>query len=95
MSRTLAYSTIEAVIDRLRSALGEGLLSVYLYGSLSDGTYQADQSDINLVALVADPVAVHQVRKMLRAGVWAKYGQTLRQTPLVATPRQIRAAAPS
>jgi hypothetical protein len=87
MSRSMANSTIEAVIDELKAGLGDALLSIYLYGSLSDGTYQADQSDVNVVALIKNPAAIHQVRGVLRTSVWPKYGHTLRQTPVVATPQ--------
>ncbi|UCG24225.1 MAG: hypothetical protein JSW55_19240 [Chloroflexota bacterium] len=85
MSRSLAYMTIEAVIGAMRSALGEGLLSVYLYGSLSDGTYQADQSDINLIAIVDDSANLHVLRDEYRSSIWNARGPVLRRVPLLAT----------
>jgi hypothetical protein len=77
--------TIEAVIGAMRSALGERLLSVYLYGSLSDGTYQADQSDINLVAIIDDPADLHLLREEYRKTIWTVRGPILRRVPLLAT----------
>ena len=65
MSRSAAHTSIEATIDALKLALGEGLLAVYLYGSLSDGTYQAGQSDVNLVVVHQSPTAIHQIRDAL------------------------------
>ncbi len=85
ISRSLAYVSVEAVVEALRSTLKDDLLAVYLYGSLSDGTYQADQSDVNLLAVIDNPSAVHPIRQALRSGVWAEYGHVLRNAPLLAT----------
>lgn len=85
MSRSLAYMTIEAVIGAMRSALGDGLLSVYLYGSLSDGTYQADQSDINLIAIIDGPAGLHLLREEYEHTIWPVRGPILRRVPLLGT----------
>jgi hypothetical protein len=85
MSRSLAYMTIEAVIGAMNSALGDGLLSVYLYGSLSDGTYQADQSDINLVVVIGGLSDLHLLREEYRNTIWTVRGPVLRRVPLLAT----------
>ena len=86
MSRSLAYTAIEAVINALQSNLAGDLQAVYLYGSLSDGTYQADQSDVNLLALVEDSSSLHKMRQALKGELWTSYGTILKQTPLLATP---------
>jgi len=53
---------------------------------LSDGTYQAGQSDVNLLAVISSQDSVHRVRNALKGEVWSKYGHILKHTPLLATP---------
>ena len=86
MSREIADNAIEAVVEALRSSLGDDLLAVYLYGSLSDGTYQAGQSDVNLLAVTNSQDSIHRVRNALKGEIWPSYGHILKHTPLLATP---------
>jgi hypothetical protein len=85
MPRSMAYAAIEAVLRAMQSELGDGLLAVYLYGSLSDGTYQAGQSNVNLAAIVQRQSALHTLRQALKAEAWPAYDHILKQTPVVAT----------
>jgi hypothetical protein len=39
----MAQAAIESLLGVLHNELGEDLVALYLYGSLRDGTYQADQ----------------------------------------------------
>lgn len=50
---TDANALIVALVSRLRAALGEHLIGLYLYGSLVTGDYDAGVSDIDLLAAVA------------------------------------------
>lgn len=85
----MTYDSVEAVTGAMRSALGDDLLAVYLYGSLSDGTYQADQSNINLLAVVSSRSSIHQVRNALKGEIWATYGSILKHAPMLATPKAL------
>ncbi len=87
MPRSIAYAAIEAVLSAMRSELADDLLAVYLFGSLSDGTYQAGQSDVNLLAIVEHQSMIHETRQALKADTWPTYGHILKQTPLLATPK--------
>lgn len=89
MSRSRAYVAVESVTRTLSAHLGDDLIALYLYGSLSDGTYQAGQSDVNLLAVVRQQSVIHQVRHALRQEVWPSHGQVLKQTPLLATPKAL------
>jgi len=86
MPRSLAYAAIEALLDALRTELGDDLQAAYLYGSLSDGTYQAGQSNVNLATIVRRRSALHTARRALKAEVWPTHEPILKQTPLLATP---------
>ncbi|MGD2077869.1 MAG: hypothetical protein PVH18_05775 [Chloroflexota bacterium] len=89
MSRSAAYNAIEAILNSLKTELGDDLLAVYLYGSLSDGTYQEDQSNVNLIAVVESRASIHRVRKALQEECWPRYGDVLKHAPLVATPQTL------
>lgn len=82
----MTFAAIEAVLDALRSELGDDLRAMYLFGSLSDGTYQAGQSNVNLMAIVQRQSAIHEVRRALKLKAWPTYSHILKQTPLLATP---------
>ena len=84
MSQGAATKPIAAVSAALQGELGEDLISLCLYGSLTTGTYQHGQSDINLLAVVADDIAFHRLREALRP-VWREYGSLLKKTPIIAT----------
>lgn len=45
---------IEAVVDDLRSEVGDSLSAVILHGSLAMGSFHAPKSDIDLLVLVRD-----------------------------------------
>ncbi|HUS94282.1 MAG TPA: nucleotidyltransferase domain-containing protein [Patescibacteria group bacterium] len=80
--------TIDAVLDALGD-LGQNIEAVYLYGSLSNGTYQPGQSDINLLIVLDEEESFHQARKVLRP-VWCNFGPVLKRTPLIATQSTLR-----
>ncbi len=85
MSRGAVQNAIDDVCEALTEAFGEKLLSVYLYGSLADGTYQQDMSDINILVILEDEVDLHRFRQALRP-VWLRHSWLLRHSPVVANP---------
>jgi len=82
-------AAVDAILDALMCDLSPNLLSLYLYGSLSGGTYQPGQSDINLLIILDEEATLHQVRDALRP-VWRQHGLVLKRTPLVTTPATFR-----
>jgi hypothetical protein len=63
--------------------LGSQLEAVFLYGSLADGSYRPDDSDINLFAVVADGTSYHALRKLFLP-IWNEYKDILRRAPRIA-----------
>jgi predicted nucleotidyltransferase len=45
---------VQAVVDRLREALGDELVSIWLYGSRARGETPGPESDIDLLVLVRE-----------------------------------------
>jgi hypothetical protein len=84
MSRGAASNTVSAIRAVLGQRLGDGLRALYLYGSLSTGIYQADQSDVNLLAIIDEHVDLLDIRTILMP-VWQEYAPILRKAPLIAT----------
>jgi hypothetical protein len=84
MSQGAATKPIAAVSAALQGELGDELISLCLYGSLTTGTYQHGQSDINLLAIVADDITFYRFREALRP-VWREYGSLLKKNPIIAT----------
>ncbi len=84
MSQGAATKPIAAVSAALQGELGDELISLCLYGSLTTGTYQHGQSDINLLAVVADDITFYRLREALRP-VWREYGSLLKKNPIIAT----------
>jgi hypothetical protein len=74
---------VNAVVASLSRKLGDQLRAVYLYGSLVQGHYQPDESDINLLAVVADGTSIHAIRDIFHP-IWREEGNRLRRAPLIA-----------
>lgn len=78
---------LEAAINDVHSALatvfGEELITLYRYGSVGTPDYQPEAPEVDLWAIVADEVDVHQLRAAFLP-VWAEHGATLRRPPLLA-----------
>lgn len=74
----------EAVPIAVRESLGNRLGALYLYGSLAEGRYLPQQSDINLLVVVEASVTLREVRNVLRP-LWLGEFRDLRISPLVAS----------
>ena len=79
-----ASSAIQSLKNALSQSASNRLLGLYLYGSLSQGTYQVGQSDINLLAVFEDGFNLHDLRYVLRP-VWREHGYTIRRMPILTT----------
>jgi hypothetical protein len=79
-----AYQAAEATAAALQKGLGNQLQAVYLFGSLVEGNYQPGQSNVNLLAVVADDTRLQDVRTIFQP-VWAEFETILQRTPLIAT----------
>ena len=84
MKNQTAYDAIKASVVALNEAIGPLYQTCYLYGSLAQGLYQPDQSDINLLIIVDDRTDMHEVRAALKP-IWVEYGDVLRRAPGIAT----------
>jgi hypothetical protein len=84
MISSVAESTIEAARIAVQESFGNRLRALYLYGSLAEGRYQPDQSDINLLAVVSDEVTFREVRYALRP-LWLRENHNARIAPLVSS----------
>ncbi len=73
---------IQTIVKKLARKLGGQLEAVFLYGSLAQGLHQPDESDINLVAVVADGTSVHALRNLFQP-IWQEHGHILRRAPLI------------
>lgn len=88
MSRGAASKSVSAVRAKLVQGLGDGLRSLYLYGSLSTGIYQAGQSDVNLLAVVQENINLHDLRSLLKP-VWQEHAPIIRKAPLISTEKTL------
>lgn len=80
---------IEAVWRGWRDELGDAATGLFLYGSAAKGCYQAGESDVNLLVIVADETAgaeryrlIHRLRQSFYP-LWQKERAVLRRAPLV------------
>lgn len=84
MKNAQAYTAIQAAVVAISQKLGGRYQTCYLYGSLAQGYYQPNQSDINLIFIFDDDTSMHDVREAFQP-VWAEYGEILRRAPIMAT----------
>jgi predicted nucleotidyltransferase len=54
------------VRDALRAELGEDLVGMYLYGSAATGPFLHGQSDVDVLAVVRDPLGAERIAALLR-----------------------------
>lgn len=73
------------VRDTLVSELGEGLLTLYLFGSAARGQYVPGRSDVDWLLIVDPSLPLDAARQVFRP-LWNRYASVLGHGPLVATP---------
>lgn len=80
---------LEALATALERALGEGLVSLVLYGSAARGDYRAAHSDLNLLLILADasPAVLRPIGPIVHR--WVKAGHP---PPLIFSERGWRAS---
>lgn len=81
---------LDRLVQRLKTAEGENLRSIVLYGSAASGDFQPKHSDLNVVCLLnrLDPVNLSEMRDT--AKWWVKKGHP---APLVFTFEELQRAA--
>lgn len=75
--------TTHQIAKKLVRRLGDEIEAVYLFGSLAQGFYQPDESNINLLAVVNDGTSIHALRNLFQP-LWAKEKETLKHGPMIA-----------
>ncbi|HFQ94922.1 MAG TPA: hypothetical protein ENK32_12985, partial [Anaerolineae bacterium] len=78
------HPAIDATTRALERALDDQLEAIFLYGSLAQGLYRPDESDINLLVEVAGGANAHLARDAFLP-VWAAHRDALKRAPLLAT----------
>ncbi len=74
---------VQNIATQLARKLGGQVQAIFLYGSLAQGTYQPEESDINLLAVVADGTSIHALRNLFLP-IWNEHQDVLSRAPLVA-----------
>ena len=65
MAETEIQNCITCFTENLHSILGDKLLSVYLYGSVTLGDYKDGWSDIDLIGFTTEPASPSEAEKLL------------------------------
>ena len=86
----MRHPQLEKLVANLKGALGDGLVSVVLYGSAARGDYQEKTSDFNLLLVLRDlgPATLEALAPALRR--WARLGHP---APRLFTPAFIAESA--
>jgi predicted nucleotidyltransferase len=77
-------------VERMRSAAGESLLSIVLYGSAAEGEFHAGYSDLNLLCVLGDS-SFAALSRMAAAIEW--WSRKKYRTPLVLTAQELKDTA--
>lgn len=78
-----AYSAIQQTVIAIHDKIGQHYRGCYLYGSLAQGFYQSEQSDVNLLVIVEDGTSIHPIRDAFLP-IWEKHQHILKIPPGVA-----------
>jgi hypothetical protein len=81
---------ISDFVDKMKTAAGDNLVSVVLYGSAAEGEFHPEYSDLNLLCLMRD-VSLAALNQM--AGVMVWWRGKRHHPPLVLTPEELNASA--
>src|SRR6266702_2926747 len=81
---------ISEFVEKMRTAAGENLLSVILYGSAAEGEFHPEYSDLNLLCVLQD-TSFASLSKI--AGVVEWWRKKKHHPPLVLTPQELKDTA--
>src|SRR4051812_1595326 len=69
-SKITPYSDINEILlsvsDNIKNILGQNLIGLYLFGSLSYSDFNPDSSDIDIVAILNKPLAQQELQLIKR-----------------------------
>ncbi|MCB9418768.1 MAG: hypothetical protein H6667_03115 [Ardenticatenaceae bacterium] len=74
---------VQTIVKQMSRKLGGQLEAIFLYGSMANGSYKPGESDINLLAVIADGTSIHALRKLFLP-IWNDYKDVLCRAPLIA-----------
>src|SRR5947208_7382470 len=77
-------------VEKMRTAAGENLISVILYGSAAEGEFHPEYSDLNLLCVLRDS-SFASLRKIASAVEW--WRKKKYHPPLVLTPQELKDTA--
>jgi hypothetical protein len=75
---------LEQIGDLATEQLGDQIVAVYQFGSYGQPSYQAGESDVNLLFLLSDEGDIAALREWFLP-LWQRYGTWLRRGPWVAS----------
>jgi hypothetical protein len=74
---------VQTIVKKMSRKLGGQLEAIFLYGSMANHSYVTGESDINLLAVVANGTSIHALRKLFLT-IWHEYKNVLCRAPLIA-----------
>src|SRR5437879_9713854 len=77
-------------VEKMRTAAGENLISVILYGSAAEGEFHPEYSDLNLLCVLRD-TSFASLSKIASAVAWWRKKKD--HPPLVLTTRELKDTA--
>lgn len=75
---------LNSVVTDLQAGLGPQLDAVYLFGGLATGTFQPDESAVDLLLVTADNTPLTDIHAAFHP-IWQAHGRILRHAPLLTT----------
>src|SRR5256712_2727205 len=79
-------------VEKMRTAAGENLISVILYGSAAEGEFHPEYSDLNLLCVLRD-TSFASLSKIASAVEWWRKNKKKYHPPLVLTPQELKDTA--
>jgi hypothetical protein len=82
-------AALKTMRDSVRDVLGNKFVGFYVYGSLANGDFDLDKSDIDAVVVTTDPLdeAAFEKLKSMHAGLFESGAKWIRETELFYMPR--------
>lgn len=80
----MMIKAVDATVDAFSQQASDAVVGLFLFGSLTQGHYTPEESDINLWVVVPDGSALPLLRQAF-APVWQQYAAVLKRAPYVCT----------